>query len=204
MAEQITKSQVDQLIGKINQSLSVSLNPEDFKSAAYSESSLTDLFVQKIVDELNGDWTSDMAYHKLRSAVLAVTGRPASDIHQDTDLSLIFPSSGRKASVAQLSEHMGVPLQILKPNRFLYGLFIFLFFASIPFGIGMDWFLSGCVMIASLAAIFILGKTGNNFRVKTLGQMADELAWKNYLRQSKDAARVDESEIRKKVESLLK
>jgi hypothetical protein len=201
MSQELSHEQLQGIIGKLNTNLKVSLLEEDFKARSYSLSSLEDLLAQKITDELNGEWTSDMAFHKIRKAISKIT--QAKDITLDSDLNALFPSSSRKQQVKLLGEELGFPIDILKPNGFIYGFFIFIFFACIPVGIGMDWFLAGIVMLCCALVIYILGKTGNQFKVKTVGHLADHLAWKNYLRQKRNASPVDEAFVRSEVKKAL-
>jgi hypothetical protein len=204
MSDNISRESALQYIQQVNQAFKVDLNPEDFKSAGYSVSSLQDILIQKTVDELNGEWTSDMAFHKIKSAMVRANGKEAKSITLETALVDLFPASSRRAEMKKLSDELGFPLEVLKPNSALYGTFIFLFFACIPFGIGMDWFFSGIVMVVCAVAIFIMGKTGNHFRMKTVGQMADDLAWKNYLKKKRTLEPVNTDDIRKKVEAMVK
>lgn len=203
MADTFTKEQVDALIAQINQQLKVHVNPDDFKSASYSASSLKDLVVQKIVDELNGEWTSDMVFHKLKNAIAKVKNVVPSTLTNETLLEEIFPKENRKELVAKVNAEMGIDLDILKPNGVLYGILLVIFFACIPFSIAFDWFIGGITMAVSAILIYILSKTGNSFRIKTLGHLADELAWKNYLKQKKGFEPVTENDIRKKVDAIL-
>ena len=185
MSANYSHSQIQNILSKLNTTFEVNLNTEDFKSENYSSSSMVDLLTQKIADELNGEWTTDMAFHKLRTAIVALKQIPASEITQETELNSLFPSSMRKTDIKNLENKLGFPFEILKPNGILYGLFIFLFFACIPFAIGMDWFLSGICMVIFGIIIYVLGKTGNTFKMKTVGHLADHLAWKNYLKQKR-------------------
>lgn len=203
MADNISQDQLQQVIAKVNRELNVNINAEDFKSASYSVSSLKDILVQKTADELNGAWTTDMAFHKLRAAISQVKGMPPSSITDETELDQLFPASGRKAQVAKLNDAMGIQPDILKPNGVLYGILIVIFFACIPFSFAFDWFIGGIVMVVSGILIYAVSKTGNNFKVKTVGHLADHLAWRNYLKQKRDYVPVSEEEIRRKVEGLI-
>lgn len=203
MSQELTQTQLHDIIQKLNTSLKVSLLKEDFKSASYSTSSIEDILVQKICDEKNGEWTSDMAFHKLRNAISVATGKSADSIHQESELTVLFPTEQRKALMKKVGEELGFPVDVLKPNGYVYGFFVFLLFACIPVAIGMDWFLAGIVMICCTVIIYILGKTGNQFRLKTVGHLADHLAWKNYLRQKRNASPVDEALIRSEVKKVL-
>ncbi len=203
MSANFTHDQIKSVLDKLNFEYSVHLNVEDFRSASYSASSMTDILTQKIADELNGEWTADMAYHKLRAAIVSVLNVREEQVTQESELNELLPSNTRKSNIKAIGEKLGFPLDVLKPNSILYGLFIFLFFACIPFGIGMDWFLSGICMVVFAVIIYILGKTGNSFKMKTVGHLADHLAWKNYLQQKRKTNPVDVDAIRKKVSEEL-
>lgn len=204
MADTISQEQLQQIIATVNRELKVNLLAEDFKSASYSASSFKDLVIQKVADELNGEWTTDMAFHKLKAAISQVVGVPSMAITEDSELDKLFPSSNRKVQVAKLNDAMGFRMDILKPNGALYGVALFVFFTGIPVSIGLSWFIGGIAMIVSGILIFILNKTGNTFKVKTVGHLADHLAWKNYLKQKRDHTSVSEEEIRMKIERLIK
>ncbi len=203
MADNISNNQLQQLIASVNRELKVNINPEDFKSSSYSASSLKDLLTQKAADELNGEWTADMAFRKLKAAISQVAGVPSSSITDETELDKLFPASTRKAQVLKLNDAMGFKPDILKPNGVLYGILLVIFFACIPFSFAFDWFVGGIIMVVSGILIYIVSKTGNNFKVKTVGHLADHLAWRNYLKQKRDHIPVSEDEIRSKVERLL-
>jgi len=203
MSDSISQDQLQQVIANVNRELKVNINPEDFKSTSYSASSLKDILIQKTADELNGEWTTDMAFHKLKAAISQVAGVAPSTITDETELDKLFPSNTRKAQVAKLNDAMGFKMDILKPNGMLYGILLVLFFSGIPVSLGLSWFIGGITMLVSGLLIYILGKTGNTFKVKTVGHLADHLAWKNYLKQKRDHVPVSEEEIRTKVERLL-
>ncbi len=203
MSESLSHSQLKEKISLLNQSFGVNIDAEDFKAENYSSSSVVDLLVQKITEELSGEWTSDMAFHKLRSAISEITTTLPTSITLESELNTLLPKSGRKQKMKQLEEKLGFKIDILKPNAALYGIFILLFFACIPVGIGMDWFLSGICMIVFGVIIYVLGKTGNNFRMKTVGQLADFLAWKNYLVQKQGLQQINTAEVQSKVDALI-
>jgi hypothetical protein len=203
MSDSLSQSQMKEVLLKVKQTLQVELDPEDFKSNSYSRSSLYDMLVQKISDTQTGEWTTDMAFHKIRQAISSIMNIDPQSIQQETSMDETFPAATRKANIKALEEKLGFPLDILKPNSAIYGVFIFLFFACIPFGIGMDWFLSGICMIVFGIIIYVLGKTGNSFRMKTVGHLADHVAWKNYLKQKQSSAIPDVKELEKKVKAIL-
>ena len=89
---------------------------------------------------------------------------------------------------------------ILAQSAFL----IFCFFVCIPLGIGMDWFFSGIGMAVCASGIFFLNKTARHFKMETLGQMAESIAWKLYLGQQKKGVVVSEHMIHEEVKSAMR
>ncbi len=203
MSKEYTKHQIEGIISELNKKFNIALLAEEFKNSDYSASSLRDILVQRIGDELSGEWTTEKAYVILKDALLKL-GLQSDMVHMESSLDQLIPRQGRRARVKQWSIEAGIELDILKPNRVLYGILIFLFFVCIPLGIGMDWFFSGVCMLVCLTLIFILGKTANNFNVKTLGQMAESIAWKNYLQQQKEKSNHTPDGVEAAVNALVK
>ena len=52
----------------------------------------------------------------------------------------------------------------------------------------MDWFLSGIMIASSLSALWILNKTATQLKYNTFEEMAEAIAWQNYLQQQKRKA----------------
>jgi hypothetical protein len=94
-------------------------------------------------------------------------------------------------------------LDVLKPNGILNGALIFLFFTCIPIGIGMDWFVSIIGMAVCAAGIYILSKTASNFKMQTVGQLAEAVAWKLYLQQQKSGNSISQESIAAEVEAAI-
>jgi hypothetical protein len=184
MAELYTPSQIEKLIIELNSRMNCSVNPSDYSEKSYSASSLADLLVQRYMDELTGEWTTEKAFAILQTGLVKM-GVRSTDIHMDAKLNELIPASERRGKIREWSKASGLELDVLKPNGLLNGLLVFFFFAFIPLGIGMDWFFSGIGMAMCAGGIFLLNKTAQNFKMETLGQMAESIAWKLYLGQQK-------------------
>jgi hypothetical protein len=202
MSEIFSKQQIDRLIAELNSKLNCSVNPEDYKNHQYSTSSLKDLLVQRYSDELSGEWTTERALKVLHAAWVKMKNSPQ-ELHADTVLANLIAPSERRKIVAIWSETSGLELDVLRPNSVLNGLLIFLFFAFIPLGIGMDWFISGIGMSGCALGIYILGKTARNFKMETFGQMAESIAWKMYLKQQKNPIPAPIQRIEEEVRNTL-
>lgn len=202
MSETFSKQQVVAVVNQLNSRLNCAVNPEDYFNKAYSKSSLKDLLVQRYQDELSGEWTTERASDVLKAAWEKM-GRSSSELHADTSLNRLIAPSDRRKTVSEWQVNSGLELDILKPNGFLNGLLIFLFFAFIPLAIGMDWFFSGIGMACCALGIFILGKTARNFKMETFGQMAEAIAWKMYLQQQKGTSSMPVQAIEGEVNRAL-
>jgi hypothetical protein len=188
MTELYSPQQTEKLIILLNERLNCSVNATDYSEKSYSASSLADLLIQRYVDELTGEWTTEKAFAQLQSGLLKL-GLKETDLHMDAKLNDLIPANGRRQKVQEWAKLSGIELDILKPNAVLNGLLTFLFFVFIPLGIGLDWFFSGIGMAVCAGGIYLLNKTASNFKTETLGQMAESVAWKLYLQQQKSDAK---------------
>lgn len=202
MSQNIDKAAIPAILEKVNRQFNSHLTAEDFKSAGYSVSSLSDIISQKIQDEVSGDWTADVAFHKVREAISSVKGVDASSITMDSDLEKMLPAATRKSDIQKMNEHLGIEMKILKPNGFLYGFFILTFFIGLPM-ISIGWFPALITMVVSGIFIFILGKTANQLKMKTVGHLADHLAWRNYKKNANALDSFDKEATMRKVEAII-
>jgi hypothetical protein len=202
MEELYSPLQIEKVIVRLNGKFNCAVNPSEFNDKSYSKSSLTDLLVQRYSDELSGEWTTEKAFAILKRGLLKM-GVSEAFITNDTALETIIPMENRRERVKEWSLASGLELDVLKPNRIVNGALIFLFFAFIPLGIGMDWFLSGIGMLLCAGGIFLLGKTARNFKMETLGQMSESIAWKLYLQQQKGNVSTSSHVIGEEVRSAL-
>ena len=202
MEELYTPQQIEKAIVRLNVKFNCAVNPSDFSDKSYSKSSLTDLLVQRYNDEVSGEWTTEKAFSILKRGLLKM-GVSEASITSDASLETIIPRENRRERVKELSLATGLELDVLKPNGIVNGTLIFLFFAFIPLGIGMDWFLSGIGMLLCAGGIFLLGKTARNFKMETLGQMAESIAWKLYLQQQKSSGSTASHTIGEEVKNAL-
>ena len=203
MADSLNKNQLSQIIAKVNHEFGVQLHTDQFTSTNYSMSSIREILAQRIAETQNDEWTIDKSFVLLQKNIASIKGIAENSITQDSALETLLPKGERKSTLKKLEANTGLKLEILKPNSVMYGILIFLFFACIPFGIGMDWFLSGMVMAVTALLIFILGKTGNELKYKTLGQWAERVTWDNYLKSKKDRLTLDDSQIAAKLEKMI-
>lgn len=199
MSSEIQHAQLGPIIEKINQHFGIRLSVQQFTAPQYSASSLEDVLVQKIVEAQTGDWTTEMAMDRLTHAISQHTGKKVSEMDADSMLEDLIPRTKRKETIAAMSQTMGVPLDILRPNPVLNGIFILIFFSCIPMGVGFSYFSAIITAAISAGVLFILNKTGSDFKVKSLGAWADQLAWKNYLKDAKKGGEFSHEELRRTI-----
>jgi hypothetical protein len=204
MSQEINHTQLGSILERINAHYGVQLSTAQFTAPHYSASSLEDLLVQKIVEAQSGDWTTEMAMDLLTQAIAHATGASKQSMDTESELNKLIPKAGRKETIAKMSAHMGIPLDILRPNALLNGFFILLFFSCIPMGVGFDYFTAAIVAVISGIILYILNKTGSDFKVKTLGAWADQLAWKNYLKDAKKGGDFTHEELRRTIAPWIK
>jgi hypothetical protein len=202
MSELYTPHQIEKVILELNKQFACFVHIAEFNDKSYSKSSLTDLLIQRYMDELSGEWTTEKAYDQLKKALLKL-GFKDSEIQMESKLNDLIPVQGRREMMKDWAIESGLELDVLKPNSIIYGLLTFLFFAFIPLGIGMDWFFSGIGMAVCAGGIFLLNKTARNFKMDTLGQMAESLAWKLYLQQQKKGTENSKHVVTDRVNRIL-
>ena len=202
MSNLYTTQQIEKILRELNGRFNCAIALEEFRDKSYSTSSLTDLLVQRISDELIGEWTTERAFSSLKRGMVQA-GISSEKIAMDAPLDELFPRAQRREHLKQLSTATGMPIDVLKPNGFLNGLLVFLFFVCIPLGIGVDWFLSGLCMLLCAAGIFVLRKQAKTFKMETLGQMAEDIAWRLYLQQQKSSTSISQKTIELEVSKAL-
>jgi len=202
MSKFYSSQQIGVILEVLNRRFNCSIDPKEFHSVDYSSSSLHDILVQRISDEISGEWTTERAYAVLKGA-LKHMGLQESEISVETPLDNFIPRANRRGRVTEWSRVSGISLDVLKPNSILYGISVVLFFAFIPLGIGMDWFLSAIGMLLCAGSIFLLNKTASNFKFQTLGQLAEAVAWKQYLQQQKNKSNTNTEIIAQEVQRVL-
>jgi hypothetical protein len=203
MEELYSPQQIEKIIMRLNNRFNCAVSPDEFTDKSYSQSSLNDLLVQRYSDELSGEWTTEKAFAILKRGLLKM-GVAEHFITGEAYLDTLIPIENRRQRIKEWSLASGLELDVLKPNGIVNGMLVFLFFAFIPLGIGMDWFISGIGMLLCAGGIFLLGKTARKFKMETLGQMSESIAWRLYLQQQKGSGDVSNHIIGEEVRIAMK
>jgi hypothetical protein len=197
----LSPEKIEVYLLKVNQQFGTRFIAKDF-SHINNKLGLEASLIEQLSSNQGQEWTAEQANVQIKSALAAVCGKNESSITDETLLDDLIPASGRKESVKKIEEKLGFSIDILKPNNMVYGFFIFLFFLGIP-GMFYSWFISGIVMIVCAFLIYILGKTGNEFKVKTVGHLADHLFWNKYLKNASKMQLRSTEEITTKLDAII-
>jgi hypothetical protein len=199
--EYLSPEKIEVILHKVNQQFGTRFSGKDFSSAT-NQSMLQANLVEKLSSNQGQEWTAEQAHSQIKSALAMVSGKSESSITDEILLNDLLPASGRKESVKKMEEKLGFTFDILKPNSRVYGFFILLFFLCIP-GMFYDWFISSIVMIVCGVLIYFLGKSGNEFKVKTVGDLSDHLFWNKYLKNASKMQLQSTDEIITRLDKIM-
>ncbi len=164
---------------------------------------LCDHIINKIQLEDTGGCTSQQAFYKLQTAFADTLKVEKNKITPKSILTEILPRKGRIQTVAQLERNLGFKINILQPPNWvivvlIVGLPVFpiLIFAS--WKIGVFGFCL-CLIGTTLASKF-----GKEFDLETVGQVAERMSRKNYLKSRRNPTTINRGEIEKLLTSWFK
>lgn len=156
---------------------------------------LFDYIVNKIQLEDTNDCTTQQAFYKLREAITATLGVDGKTIVPNILASEVFPRQDRRLKVRHLENHLGMKLRILRPPNWVTSMLLIAFFASIlGFFVNVPIGLLGLTL--SIAGFWLAGKFGNELGLQTIGQVAQEMATKNYLKSRRNPNTANPKEIK--------
>jgi hypothetical protein len=67
MSELYTPHQIEKVIDELNKHFECSVSKSEFSDKSYSGSSLTDLLIQRYIDEISDEWTTEKAFYRLQN-----------------------------------------------------------------------------------------------------------------------------------------
>jgi acyl carrier protein/uncharacterized membrane protein len=163
---------------------------------------LCDHIISKIQLTGAANCTTQQAFYKLRHAITNAVKFEKEQIRPDTRLSIIFPKQKRKAQFSKAEKKIGFKLNALQPKHMVNNLI--LIFLLISF-IGMFFHVVyGLIGFASSAILFRIAEwTGAEFKVDTVGQLADKMSQDNYIKSRRNHATVNRKEIAANIEKLF-
>ncbi len=184
---------IEDLLIKVEKSFGIEFSENELINVkTFGE--LSDHIKNKIQLDKKGDCTTQQAFYKVRNVLILVLNVDKGMISPDTLLSDLLPRQIRKTKIKQIEQTLEFKSSILRPLHFitnflllfLFGSFICLFF-SWQLGLGGIGF--------SLCGLWIAFKTGNEFDLKTVGQVAEKMTRESYLKSRRNPKTFNENEI---------
>jgi hypothetical protein len=148
------------------------------------------------------DCTTQQAFYRLRDAITQIITIEKDQLKTDTRLSVLFPKKKRKATISKVESLLAVKLYVLRPRHIISNaITIFVFISLVgmffKFGYGLIGFVSGVFLFR------VAEWTGIEFKVDTLGQLADKMSQENYIKSRRNQMTVNRKEITKTIEKLF-
>ena len=163
---------------------------------------LCDYIISKIDLKDVNDCSNQQAFYKLREVIIISKYIDKSNLHTDTLLSSIFPRKNRRKQIAQIENHLGFNLNILRAKHVIEYTLIILCLGSFIL-LFINWNLGLLSFISSLLLLKLSKITAKEFKIKTLGELAEKMTQENYLKSRRDPSTMNKKEIVKKIEQLF-
>ncbi len=157
---------------------------------------LCDHISNKFSQESTEGCTTQQAFYKLRKALIETLKVDRNKITVNTLLEDILPRNNRLSVVEKLEENLGFKLAILRPPSVVTGFLAAILLVSlIVLFVGLPFGLFGLAF--SIVGFWIAKKTGKEFEVKTVGEVAEKMTRENYLKSRRNPKTYNRKEIEK-------
>ncbi len=163
---------------------------------------LLDVIDAKIPGRNEHDCTSQQAFYRLRTALATQLNIDPGMILPDSMLDTVVPRKGRRRTIAQVEFHVGAPLDVFGMKQWMMILLAALFLGSLVCFIWSDRLaLLGLGSFGVLLGMALL--TAKEFKVSTVGDLAERLSQRSYRAMRRDYASVNRKELRGKLKQLF-
>jgi hypothetical protein len=187
----IDPEDIEDVLIKVEDSFNIRFGIDELK---YVETfgQLRDIILIKLALTDTGGCTTQQAFYKLRDAINAVTlyGK----ITPETLLADILPRGKRLSTVKRIENQLGFKLKLLQPPKFVTVLIAIGIFSSIGY-IFYNWIAGLSGILVFIGASILATKTGSEFRVQTVGQLASLITRESYYNSRRIANTFNRSEI---------
>jgi acyl carrier protein len=191
----IDPEDIGDVLLKIERSFHIKFTDQDLKMVK-TFGALCDLVVDKVKLAQSDSCTTQHAFYKLRNAINTKNTIERDLLKPQTRLAEIFPRDNRIEVVADMEAEMGFHLNLLQPKQWIVWVFALILVASISLSFFNN--IAGFIGIAiSLTGLVLAGKFGKELKVKTLGDLAEQIARKHYQTCRKNASTVNRAEVAK-------
>jgi len=163
---------------------------------------LCDHITNKIQLDNSTDCTTQQAFYKLRTSISWSLQLDNKTISTNTLLSEILPRHNRRSKTSKIEKDLGFKLSILRPPHWVTGLLSIFIVASLIglFFVSLIGFIG---LVFSFTCLKIANKIGNEFSVKTVGDVAEKMSRENYLKVRRNSKTYNRNEIEKILSDLF-
>jgi uncharacterized membrane protein len=157
---------------------------------------LCDNIKGKIKLDKKDDCTTQQAFYKLKDALTNTVTINSLEITPKAKLNKIFPRKNRISNIKLLEKNIGFKLNILEARDYIIITLLILFTVSL-IGFFFDWKIPLIGIITSIFGFWLSGKTGKEFCIDTVGELAEKMTQENYLKARRNSNTFNENEIEK-------
>lgn len=193
--EDFDPGDIEDLLSCVEDSFNIHFSANEL---AYAQTfgEMCDHIKGKIRLDLKDDCTSQQAFYKLRNILITSCQIDKENIAPNTLLEDLFPKQTRQSRIKQLEKGLGFKLVILRPSYTVMGFLTIFFLASlIQLIFSLQLGLLGTGL--SVIGLWITSKTGKEFHVQTVGQLAEKISRENYLKSRRNPKTYNDNEIEK-------
>lgn len=193
---------ISDILVKIEKSFGFKFDIDELKDVkTFGE--LCDIITNKMQGENVNDCTWQQGFYKLRNAIAATVHIGKDSIIPGTNLELLFPRHNRRRKIAELQNELGMPLEILDIKEWLgWTIFIGFIVSLIMFFFKWQLAVSGLAIFSAIswASYKFFAK---EFKLTTVGQLAEKLTRENYLKSRRNSETINRAEIAKTVKTIF-
>lgn len=150
--------------------------------------------VQKTQLADSDDCTTQQAFYQLRNAILSTVQIDLRLIAPGQHLTDLLPRQNRRSSIQKIENQLGYKLHILRPARWVTRIPVGLLFISLA-GLYFNPAVGLAGLLLSIVGFWLANKTGNEFNIETLGQVAKKMTREHYLQSRRNTGTFNKKEV---------
>jgi hypothetical protein len=191
---------IDEAIESVEKTFGIHFQDNDFKNIrAFGE------FCEMVKEKTNSedllDCTTQQTFYKLRSAYTQLQIVTDEVIRPRTELTALFPPKHRKNNIRRFQEILGIKLSILYPPKIIEIILAITIMAGFV-SLFIDLKIGTAVIVLSFIGLHLGRKLGNNFRIKTFGDLAKQLKTECYS-EVRNSPAINKNEVKEIVKQIF-
>jgi len=192
---------IEDILAEIESSFNIKFEDDELINLK-TLGNLFDLIRKKIKLIQVNDCTKQQAFYKLRYTIETELGIDRKHINPNTSLENIFPSKGRKQKSKKIEKKLGFKLKLVRPPLIVSILLIFLLLASF-IGLFIIWQYGLVGIGISIFGFWIADKLGKELDLNTVGEVAEKMTRKNYIKSRRHPETFNGEEVEKIVSDWI-